>query len=84
MFHFINLFFYLVLQMTLEEAFDDFIKTADFKDKAKKNDAEGGKLRVYHKRYNEGTLRSGAIVELLLANGYEIKADKIVKPRAKS
>ncbi|WP_325402804.1 hypothetical protein [Agriterribacter sp.] len=35
--------------------------------------------RIYLNRFRKGELKAGAIVELLMANGYEIKANKVVK-----
>lgn len=65
--------------MTLNEAFEQFTSSPEFKETAKLKDAKGGKLRLYLHRYNAGTLKTGAIVDLLLMNGYEIKANKIAK-----
>ena len=67
--------------MTIQEAFMHFTETDRFKEMARKKDSYGGKLRVYLKRFKEGDLKSGAIVELLLANGYEIKANKVTKKK---
>lgn len=65
--------------MTIQEAFLHLTETDRFKGMAKKKDSYGGKLRVYRKRFKEGTLKTGAIVELLLANGYEIEANEVIK-----
>jgi hypothetical protein len=65
--------------MTLNEAFADFIQSEVFKERAKNRDALGSKYRVYLTRYKKGELKAGAITELLLANGYEIKANKVRK-----
>ena len=65
--------------MTLNEAFIHFIGTPEFKEIAKKKDSLGGKYRIYLKRFREGNLKAGAIVELLIANGYEVKANRVRK-----
>lgn len=67
--------------MTLEEAFLDFTSSEQFKEVAKQKDSLGGKYRKYLSRFNKGELKSGAIVELLEANGYEIKAGKVEKKK---
>lgn len=67
--------------MTLEQAFKEFLTSEEYKEVAKQNTALGGKYRVYFTRYNRGELKSGAIVEILLANGYEVKANKVVKKK---
>jgi hypothetical protein len=73
-------YFYLVL-MTLNEAFLEFSNSDDFKEIARKKDREGGRYRVYLLRFKREELKNGAIVEHLLANGYEIKANKVRKKR---
>lgn len=67
--------------MTLDQAFTQFIKSQDFKDIARQKDTLGGKYRVYLLRFNKGELKSGAIVDVLLANGYEISAKKVVRKK---
>ncbi|MBN8860419.1 MAG: hypothetical protein J0H29_18660 [Sphingobacteriales bacterium] len=67
--------------MTLEQAFKEFLTSEEYKGVAKQNTALGGKYRVYLTRYNRGELKSGAIVEILLANGYEVTANKVVKKK---
>jgi hypothetical protein len=65
--------------MTLTEAFIHFTGTPEFKEIAKQKDSLGGKYRIYLKRFKEGQLKTGAIVELLVANGYEVRANKVKK-----
>ena len=65
--------------MTIEEAFKQLIKSSEFTEAAK--DIRNGKLRVYLGRFNAGKLKSGAMVELLISNGYEIKANKVTKKK---
>ncbi|MBX3241038.1 MAG: hypothetical protein KIT80_16145 [Chitinophagaceae bacterium] len=65
--------------MTLDEAFLDFVNSERYKEVVKQQDSLGGKYRAYLSRYNKGQLKAGAIVEILLANGYEIKANRVVK-----
>ena len=68
--------------MTLNEAFTQFTESSDFKDIAKIDNAQGAKYRIYLSRFRAGNLKTGAIVELLIANGYEIKANKVTKKKA--
>jgi hypothetical protein len=68
--------------MTLNEAFTEFINSEVFKEVAKKKDKEGSKCRVYLLRFKKGELKTGAICELLIANGYEIKANRVTKKKA--
>ncbi|MGN6267483.1 MAG: hypothetical protein ACTHM5_17530 [Ginsengibacter sp.] len=65
--------------MTLEEAFKDFIQSDNYREVAKAGSSLGSKYRMYLSRFNAGKLKSGAIVELLIANGYEVKANKVKK-----
>jgi hypothetical protein len=65
--------------MTLDQAFTELIASEEFKNIAKQPTPLGSKYRVYTMRYNRGELKAGAIVEILLANGYTVYADKGVK-----
>lgn len=65
--------------MTILEAFKQLTDSEEFKTIARQRDAEGSKYRVYLKRFNDDELKAGAMVELLIANGYTISADKTVK-----
>ena len=67
--------------MTLNEAFQHFINSDNFKEIAKQKNSKGGKYRVYLTRFNSGELKAGAIVDLLIANGYEINAGKATKKK---
>jgi hypothetical protein len=67
--------------MTLEQAFKEFLVSEEYKEIAKQKTPIGSKYRVYNLRYKRGELKSGAIVEILLANGYEITANKVVKKK---
>lgn len=67
--------------MTLEEAFVDFVNSNSYKEIVKQRDSLGGKYRAYLSRFKKGELKSGAIVEILLANGYEVIANKVVKKK---
>jgi hypothetical protein len=67
--------------MTLDQAFKEFLASEEFKEIAKQNTPIGSKYRVYNLRYNRGELKSGAIVEILLANGYEVTANKAMKKK---
>jgi hypothetical protein len=66
--------------MTLEEAFEDFTESETFKETAKRKDVpEGTRYRMSLSRFKKGKLGKAAIIELLEANGYVIKADKVEK-----
>lgn len=69
--------------MTLNEAFIQFIESDRFKNIAKKNDGIGNKYRMYLSRFRADKLKAGAITELLIANGYEIKANKVTRKKEK-
>lgn len=62
--------------MSLSEAFDELISSEDFKNIAKAKDSIGGKYRMYLSRYQAGELKTGAIVDLLIAHGYVVTARK--------
>lgn len=65
--------------MTIEAAFEELISSEAFKTAAKGRDTLGNKYRTYVGRYRRGELRTGAMVEILLSNGYEVKANKVRK-----
>lgn len=65
--------------MTLHEAFIQLVTSEEFREIAKQRNSLGGKYRAYLSRFNAGKLRHGAITEILEANGYEIRADKVEK-----
>jgi len=65
--------------MTLNEAFNEFINSPEFKEIAKEKDSKGGKYRLYLSYHKKGKLKEGAIVSLLMDNGYEINAKRIHK-----
>lgn len=67
--------------MTLEEAFKELINTQEYKDVAKEKNSLGSKHRTWLTRFKKGELKSGAIVEILIANGYEVTASKAVKKK---
>jgi hypothetical protein len=73
--------FYILHSMTLNEALIQFSESDEFKSIAKKNDGIGNKYRMYLSRFRAGQLKTGAIVELLIANGYEIKANKVARKK---
>ena len=63
--------------MTIPEAFDQLVDSEDFKAKAKTD----AKYRVYLGRFKKGILGIGAMVEILVQNGYEVKANRARKQR---
>ncbi|HUZ58686.1 MAG TPA: hypothetical protein VMU83_07885 [Hanamia sp.] len=67
--------------MTLNEAFIQFTLSETFKEISKDKGNKGGKYRGYLSRFRAGNLKTGAIVELLITNGYEIKANKVTKKK---
>lgn len=75
---FFKKYFYLAL-MTLDEAFIELTNSKGYKEISKQRNSRGGKYRKYLSRYNKGELKSGAIVEILIENGYEVHAGKAEK-----
>lgn len=67
--------------MTLTQAFEHFVNSDQYKTIAKENNSLGGKYRLYLSRFRKGELKAGAITEILLANGYEVKANKASKKK---
>ena len=65
--------------MTLNEAFIHFTESTDFRNISKEKGSNGGKLRLYLSRFRAGKLKAGAIAEILIEYGYEIKANKVTK-----
>ncbi len=65
--------------MTLNEAFIQFTESDTFRDIAKLDNSQGAKYRIYLARFKANKLRYGAIAELLIQNGYEIKANRVTK-----
>ena len=62
--------------MTLEEAFVDFTNSPVYKEQVKQRDSLAGKFRGYLSRFKAGKLKAGAMVEILLANGYQVVVKK--------
>jgi len=67
--------------MTLKQAFAQFIESKDYKEASTGRDNFAVKYRTYRSRFNKGELKSGAMVEMLQAHGYEISARKVVKKK---
>ena len=65
--------------MEIASAFKELIDSPEYKEICKQRDGPGGKYRSYKARSKAGTLGSGAMVELLIANGYEVTANKATK-----
>lgn len=58
--------------MTIIEAFEIVMATSRFKDAAKQKDALGGHYRMLRTRYNRGTLKNSAMVDIILEYGYTV------------
>lgn len=69
--------------MTLEKAFEELITTEEFKAVAKQTSSHGSRYRMYLLRYKKGELKAGALVEILIENGYEVTAKRAVKRKTK-
>lgn len=75
--------------MTIEKAFEQLINTQEYKDICKQRDGVGSKYRTYRTRFNNmlneakgiRELKAGAIVEMLIAHGYTITANRAVKKK---
>lgn len=65
--------------MTVNEAFREFSQSEKYKQLCKGIDSSAAKYRVYLGRFKKGKLKIGAMVEMLIANGYEVKANKVTK-----
>lgn len=78
-FYFTLLKKFLLLIMTIDQAFQQLIETAEFKEIARVKDSKGGKYRSYLSLFKRGQLKVGAIVALLIDHGYEIKANKATR-----
>lgn len=72
--------FYLYC-MTLSEAFKELTESEEYKQICKGTDSHSSKYRIYFGRFRDNTLKAGALVEILLANGYEVKANRVSKKK---
>ena len=62
--------------MELREAIEHLINSEGFKEKAKQQNAEGGKYRMFINRHNKGELKNGAAFDFLIGHGYKIEIRK--------
>ena len=63
--------------MTITEAFELLINTTAFKDIAKKkDDKQGSHYRMLKSRYNKGTLKNAAMVDVLEFHGFTFTVKK--------
>ena len=63
--------------MTIKEAFKQVMATAEFKDTAKlKDNSKGSQYRMLRSRYNKDTLKTSAMVDIILEYGYNITVKK--------
>jgi hypothetical protein len=62
--------------MTITEAFEQVMATTRFKEDAKIKDTKGGHYRMLRTRYNRGTLKNSAMVDIILEYGYTITVKK--------
>ena len=63
--------------MTIKEAFKQVMATAEFKDTAKlKDNSKGSHYRMLRSRYNKDTLKTSAMVDIILEYGYNITVKK--------
>ena len=67
--------------MTLKNAFIELINSVEYKDIAKLKTSQGSMHRTWSSRFKKDKLKTGAIVDILQANGYEIIATKAVKKK---
>ncbi len=58
---------------SISAAFEEFMKTKDFKEIAAKKNSEGGKFRMMKTRYKRKTLDWLAMLNVLVMYGYEIE-----------
>lgn len=69
--------------MTVDAAFKKLIETEEFKLAAKQRTSAGSRYRMALKRFKDGQIKTGAMVDLLIAHGYTITANKAVKKPTK-
>lgn len=62
--------------VTLTEAFAQLIGSPEYLAKSKGQESEPKKYRTYASRFRAGTLKAGAMVEMLQAHGYSISAKR--------
>jgi hypothetical protein len=62
--------------MTIQQAIDQLINSESFKEKAKEQNAEGSKYRMFLARYKKKELKNGAAVDMLLQHGYDVSIKK--------
>lgn len=67
--------------MTLDEAFIELSNSPGYKEIAKMKDSKGGKYRIWLTRFKAGNLKTGAIVEILISNGYEVIVNRVKKSK---
>ena len=68
--------------MEIKEAIAEFFNSIEYKEIAKLNVSPGSKYRTWLTRFKNGQLKTGVMVDILLANGYEIRANKVTKKRS--
>ena len=74
-------FIFYFAPMSITEAIEELIHSEEFKSISKQRNSIGGAYRSYVSRYKKGLLKTGAMVELLVTNGYEVTAKKVVKKK---
>jgi hypothetical protein len=62
--------------MNLKQALEHLVNSEGFKNEAKEKTSKGAKYRMFLKRYNDGELKNGAAIDMLLEHGYEIDIKK--------
>ncbi|MBC7588867.1 MAG: hypothetical protein H7178_10980 [Chitinophagaceae bacterium] len=67
--------------MTIHEAFKELTESESFKKVSKGAESEAIKQRVYLSRYKKGTLKTGAMVDILIVNDYEVSAKRVKKKK---
>lgn len=62
--------------MTIHEAVAHLVVSGSFKEAAKGKNNKGAKHRMFLKRFNDGQLKNGAAIDMLLEHGYEVRIGK--------
>ena len=63
--------------MKISEAFEQLMATSVFCNIAKKkNDKDGSYYRMCRTRFNRGTIKNGAMVDLLIKHDYKVSVKK--------
>jgi hypothetical protein len=58
--------------MDISKAVEHLVNSETFKKEAKQRTSKGAKYRMFLKRFNDGELKNGAAIDMLLEHGYHV------------